>query len=170
MDDDTEVFRSCSSMLNGEFFMFGGDSQRKQVNLRYSFHHQTLICRSQKLLDVNLNELATWIMIFSEELVGHSIIQKNVSCCAFQLVIDRHVKGKFQSSWIKIILTIFSFDGQSFYNHTDSTHGHYFTSLANLDGSPLAVGGSGPNINKTEIYDIASHTWTEVEDYPYHDL
>ena len=36
MDDDTEVNESCSSLLNGELFVFGGvsttNNKRKQVN------------------------------------------------------------------------------------------------------------------------------------------
>ena len=38
MDEDTEVFYSCSSLLNGELFVFGGistsNNQRKQVNFK----------------------------------------------------------------------------------------------------------------------------------------
>ena len=37
INDDTQVFRSCSSTLNGEVFVFGGESTsnnlRNQVNL-----------------------------------------------------------------------------------------------------------------------------------------
>ena len=37
MDDDTEVYYSCSSLLNDELFVFGGsstsNSRRKQVNI-----------------------------------------------------------------------------------------------------------------------------------------
>ena len=41
--------------------------------------------------------------------------------------------------------------------------------MANIDQAPLAVGGSGPNTKKAEVFDISSNTWTEVADYPYHD-
>ena len=38
MDDDTEVLYSCSSLLNGELFVFGGfntsNNRRKQVNFK----------------------------------------------------------------------------------------------------------------------------------------
>ena len=37
------------------------------------------------------------------------------------------------------------------------------------DQAPLAVGGYSPNTNKAESLDIASNTWTEVDNYPYHD-
>ena len=66
MDDDTEVHRSCSSLLNGELFVFGGyntsNNRRKQVNIgllkNHSLHHNLLthkthISRCQKLLAVN---------------------------------------------------------------------------------------------------------------------
>ena len=36
MDDDTEVFYSCSATLIGELFVIGGSSQRKQVNTFFS--------------------------------------------------------------------------------------------------------------------------------------
>ena len=31
MDEDTEVVRSCSALLNGELFVFGGNSKKRQV-------------------------------------------------------------------------------------------------------------------------------------------
>ena len=37
INDDTEVYRSCSSVLNGELFVFGGSNSgnngKKQVNM-----------------------------------------------------------------------------------------------------------------------------------------
>ena len=66
MDDDAEVYRSCSSLLNGELFVFGGsntsNNRRKQVNMEFLknhslhhnlFTHKTHISRCQKLLAVN---------------------------------------------------------------------------------------------------------------------
>ena len=57
MDDDTEVTYSCSSLLNGELFVFGGNSEsnnrRKQVFLSSMSNYQALISRSRKCLDVN---------------------------------------------------------------------------------------------------------------------
>ena len=32
MDEDTEVYGSCSSLLNGELFVFGGYNNNQQVN------------------------------------------------------------------------------------------------------------------------------------------
>ena len=64
MDDDTEVYWSCSSLLNGELFVFGGDStsnRRKQVKLIPRIYPitKTLISRCRKLLAVNLNGSVT---------------------------------------------------------------------------------------------------------------
>ena len=67
-------------------------------------------------------------------------------------------------------IILFSYDGIIFHNQADSKNGHYQTTLANIDDAPLAVGGYGPNIKKAEILDISSNTWTEVADYPYHEL
>ena len=64
----------------------------------------------------------------------------------------------------------FSYDGIIFHNHADSKNGHFRTTLANIEDALLAVGGFGPNNNKAEILDISSNTWTEVADYPYHEL
>ena len=67
-----------------------------------------------------------------------------------------------------------SFDGEFHYNHPNSTVGHSHTTLANIDGNPLAVGGEpgdeeqGINTNRTEIFDIQANIWVEVEEYPYH--
>ena len=63
----------------------------------------------------------------------------------------------------------FSYDGFIFHNHADSKNTHYYTTLANIDNSLLAVGGHDPNTNKAEILDISSNIWTEIADYPYHD-
>ena len=66
-------------------------------------------------------------------------------------------------------LTLLSYDGSVFHNQADSKHGHYSTTLAKIDGAPLAVGGNGPNIKKAETLDISSNVWTEVAEYPYHE-
>ena len=61
-----------------------------------------------------------------------------------------------------------SYDGAVYHKHADSKNGHYYTTLAKIDESPLAVGGYNPNTNKAETFDISTNTWTEVADYPYH--
>ena len=64
----------------------------------------------------------------------------------------------------------FSYDGVVFHNQADAKNGHYSTTLAKIDEAPLAVGGyDGSYTNKAEILDIASNTWTEIAEYPYHD-
>ena len=65
-------------------------------------------------------------------------------------------------------VTWFSYDGFIFHNQADSKNGHYFTTMAKIDEAPLAVGGLSSNTNKAEILDIASNTWTEIAEYPYH--
>ena len=60
-----------------------------------------------------------------------------------------------------------SYDGDIFHAHANSKNRHGETTVANIEGSPLAVGGS--STNKAETYDIATNTWTEVSDYPYHE-
>ena len=66
-------------------------------------------------------------------------------------------------------ISLFSYDGDLFHNQADSKHGHVYTTLAKIDEAPLAVGGFNSNTNKAEILDIASNTWTEIAEYPYHD-
>ena len=66
-----------------------------------------------------------------------------------------------------------SFDGEHHYKHPNSTYGHFMTSLANIHGSPLAVGGrrddkTNIDTNKAEIFDINANMWKEIEEYPYH--
>ena len=68
-------------------------------------------------------------------------------------------------------LTLLSYDGSVFHNQVDSKYGHPWTTLAKIDGAPMAVGGShvGSATNKAETLDISSNVWTEVAEYPYHD-
>ena len=42
--------------------------------------------------------------------------------------------------------------------------------MANSNGAPLAVGGYNLSdwIAKAEIFNIATNTWAEIADYPYH--
>ena len=61
-----------------------------------------------------------------------------------------------------------SFDGNRFYAHANSLNGHYMTSLATFEGSPLGVGGHMSDTNKAEIYSISTNKWSEVAKYPYH--
>ena len=66
-------------------------------------------------------------------------------------------------------LTLFSYDGFVFHNVADTKNGHYYTTLAKIDGAPLAVGGTSSNTNKAETLDISSNVWSEVAEYPYHE-
>ena len=65
-------------------------------------------------------------------------------------------------------MTRFSYDGVIFHNQADAKNGHYYTTLAKIDETPLAVGGQSSNTNKAETLNIASNTWTEIAEYPYH--
>ena len=56
INDDTEVFHSCTAKLNGEVFVFGGhtsNNRRKQVNLLTLDSTIINMFRSQKLLAVS---------------------------------------------------------------------------------------------------------------------
>ena len=66
------------------------------------------------------------------------------------------------------MLILFSYNGKIFHQQADSNYGHDYSTLAKIEGTPLAVGGYAFNINKAEILDISTNTWTEVADYPYH--
>ena len=54
----------------------------------------------------------------------------------------------------------------------DHINGHTYTTLVNINGFPLAVGGYNEksHTNKAEIFDISANAWIEVADYPYHKL
>ena len=135
--------------------------------------------RSQKLLAVSLNGLAILVTNFAGGRVAHSIIPRKESYYAFQVPTRASVKGLFVR-WVGFLFnfenkglieskkTLFSYDGSVFYNQADSKNGHHFTTMAKIDGAPLAVGGFEPNIKKAEILDISSNVWTEVAEYPYH--
>ena len=65
MDEDTEVYYSCSAQLNGELFVFGGNNgdKRKQVlielsHLYYTCYHQLQVskvigCGLKRIGDLN---------------------------------------------------------------------------------------------------------------------
>ena len=79
------------------------------------------------------------------------------------------------SDRVDFLSNLLSYDGDIFHNQADSKNSHYAIALANIDNTPLAVGGAysndgGINTNKAEIFDISSNTWTEIADYPFHDL
>ena len=78
----------------------------------------------------------------------------------------RKVNFSFKISYFEF--SNLSYDGSIFHTHAVSENGHYATTLANVEGSPLAVGGSDPETNKAETYDISTNTWTQIADYPYH--
>ena len=71
-----------------------------------------------------------------------------------------------------VLIPIYSFDGDVFHNHTYAINGHTYTTLANINGFPLAVGGYNEtsHTNKAEIFDISANDWIEKADYPYHKL
>ena len=107
-------------------------------------------------------------MNFTMEPVVHISFRKNGSYFVFLMLTMVNVKGEYFSS--KLFLFYFSsYDGAVFHNQADSKHGHYYTSLAKIDGAPLAVGGSSSNTNKAETLDVSTNTWTEVAYYPYYD-
>ena len=56
-----------------------------------------------------------------------------------------------------------------FHSQANSNNDHYRTTLANIDGAPLIVGGSEPKSKKAEVMDISSNSWTEIADYLYHE-
>ena len=107
-------------------------------------------------------------MNFVLELVAHTTSLINVFWFVFQKQRRPVVKGLLFTK-NDFDMTRFSYDGVIFHNQADAKNGHYYTTLAKIDDAPLAVGGTGPAIKKAEILDIASNTWTEIAEYPYHD-
>ena len=108
------------------------------------------------------------------EPVEHSCFPKKELCFALVHRTKRVVKGNFLFGVCYLeqkFCIIFSYDGYAFRNHADSQNGHYYTTLANIEGHPLAVGGytGSAYIKKAETYNISTNTWTETADYPYHD-
>ena len=112
-------------------------------------------------------------MIFMMELVQHTIFPPKEFFYASHMISCKHVKGKNPEhlpikSEFRIIPS-HSYDGDAFHNHEDSKFKHERITLANTNGSPLAVGGSGNSRShkKSETYDISTNTWNEIADYPY---
>ena len=101
INDDTEVYKSCSATLNGEVFIFGGQNKsnnaRKQVDLLTLNFTSINMFRSQKLLAVSWNELAILITNFTWERVVHTTFPRSESYYAFQVFTLAIVKGLFVS-------------------------------------------------------------------------
>ena len=104
------------------------------------------------------------------ERAAHTSFPRNESYFASHLAPMNNVKGEYLGSCkTGFYLILFSYDGLIFHSQADSKNGHFYSTLAIIDGAPLAVGENSPNTKKAEILDISSNTWTEVADYPYHD-
>ena len=108
-------------------------------------------------------------MTSNMERVQHSDSPKSELFCALGTVSLAVVRGKHLFFYVfLLILSFYSYDGAVFHNHPDSKNGHYSTTLANSNGSPLAVGDYNYKHSKAEIFNIATNTWTDIDDYPYH--
>ena len=58
MDDNTEVHYSCSATLNGELFVFGGNTQKKQVkNKDYKFDDLLNLLKVSKVIGCGLQRI-----------------------------------------------------------------------------------------------------------------
>ena len=58
MDDNTEVYDSCSATLNGELFVFGGNTQKKQVkNKDYKFDDLLNLLKVSKVIGCGLQRI-----------------------------------------------------------------------------------------------------------------
>ena len=173
MDDDTEVYRSCSATLNGDFYVFGGSSasnkRRNQVhtnmlNLSYNSSYyqvsKVIGCELKRIGDLNyeFHQGACGTFLFPKERVFLCFAKERKNKC------ERFSFIYFYSSF-----SIFSYDGVAFRTHANSTNLHWSISLGNHNGFPFAAGSHSPNTNKTETYNITTDTWTELEDYPYHE-
>ena len=86
-----------------------------------------------------------------------NFIKKTIKMCFF-----------YKIFWDLKIKINFSYDGAIFADIQPQTgYGHTYGALARYNGSPVAIGGSTPNIaynKKVEI--LQSGSWTEVGDYP----
>ena len=107
-------------------------------------------------------------MTSNMERVQHSDSPKSELCSASEIVFPIDARGQHLFFTFLLILSFYSYDGAVFHNHPDSKNGHYSTTLANSNGSPLAVGDYNYEHSKAEIFNIETNTWTDIDDYPYH--
>lgn len=153
--EESEVWESCSAMLNGNMYIFGGHRNKDVGYKRNQISKvRNSSCKLKRLgsLDYDFRWGACGTFKFPENSDQKAKNERVLLCFA-----DK--SEKFCESY----------DGNNFFNHTNSIFGHRKTSLANYNGSPMAVGGYSKS-NKTEIYDISTDTWTEAAEYPYHDF
>ena len=65
------------------------------------------------------------------------------------------------------IIHFHSYNGKSYFDHPNAINDHWYTSIADIEGKMLAVGGQSPDNKKTEIFDIDTNTWTEKSEFPF---
>ena len=74
INDDTEVYSSCSSVLNGEVFVFGGHNssynRKKQVNLNLWSIHRNLNIQVSKIVGCELKRIGDLNYEFYEGTCG----------------------------------------------------------------------------------------------------
>ena len=74
------------------------------------------------------------------------------------------VSQKLQSTDIK---HFHSYNGKRYFDHPNAITDHEYTTIADIEGKVLAVGGASPDNKKVEIFDIDTNTWTEKSEFPF---
>ena len=110
IESRTEVRLSCSATINGEFYIFGGSTQRRQVS---------------KIIDCSLNRVGDLPYELYYPACGTFKFPEERSMICFPF---NHAKS------------CVSFDGLVSYTHPNSTFTHYATTLSSIDNQVVAVG------------------------------
>ena len=130
----TEVAHSCSATINGEFFIFGGRTQKRQVS-------KIINCSLRRVGDLPYELFAPTCGTFEfpEERSMICFSSKHEKSCV------RYCKRSITN-----IRSILSFDGHISYTHPNSTFTHHSTTLSSINNQVVAVGswkysGQGQN-------------------------
>ena len=179
LEQQVEVWGSCSTILNGQAIIFGGSGRTSNI---YRQVHFIKICIGLKyhpfqisvVSDCTVKRLGDLPFDFNEGTCGTFMIE---SLPTILLCFDWYVERKCRSLTKRndgalSDIKDFAFDSEFQIDKIvipDSTHDHYGAKIANYQGYPLILGGY--DSNKLEMLNIMENPprWIEYAgtDYPY---
>ena len=153
----TEVRMSCSATINGEFYIFGGSTRRRQIS-------KIIDCSLQRVGDLpyELYFPACGTFKFPEERSMICFPAHHTKSCVRYLYSEKPCSEPLvYFSWV---------DGRISDTHPNSTFTHYATTLSNIDNKVVAVGSvrhnGGDDNNKGSKFKRIKYPLTRSNESP----
>jgi len=147
-DYDTSAYHSCSTVMDGIMYIFGGKPIPKM-----SFDRQITIvedCGTRRVGSLPWSfEYGTCNTFFRADSSSYALL-----CFAYGMITKCH-----------------TYDGKDFSTFASSNFDHSRTTLSNLKNSPIAIGDyhadSEGDIGSTKVEAFYNGQWQELSDYPF---